>query len=59
MAVVTMTLEEARKKWTPEKRKELLEALKDHVDVYDPECPPCTQERLARFRPAAHRRIKA
>lgn len=49
MAIVTMTLEEARRKWTPEKRAQLMEQLEDCVDVYDPDCPPSTDEDLKRF----------
>ena len=51
MAIVTMTLEEAHKRWTPEKRAELLKRLENHVDIYDSECPPCSEEKLARFKP--------
>ena len=50
MAVITMTMEEARAKWTPEKRREQVERLKTHIDVYDPDCPPSTEEKLKNFR---------
>ena len=51
MTIVTMTLEEAHKKWTPEERAQLLKRLEGHIDLYDPECPPCSDEKLARFKP--------
>ena len=59
MAMVTMTMEEIKKIMTPERIEMESERLKNHVDVYDPECPPCTHEKLARFRPADPRKIKA
>lgn len=59
MAMVTMTMEEIKKIMTPERIEMESERLKNHVDVYDPECPPCTPEKLARFRPADPRKIKA
>lgn len=59
MAMVRMTLEEARKIMTPERRAEEIRRAKEIGFVYDPECPPCTPEKLARFKPAAHRKKEA
>jgi len=59
MAMVTMTMEEIKKIMTPERIEMESERLRNHIDVYDPECPPCTPEKLARFKPVAHREKKA
>lgn len=54
-----MTMEEIKKIMTPERIEMESERLRNHIDVYDPECPPCTPEKLARFKPVAHREKKA
>ena len=59
MAMVRMTLEEVKKRMTPERRKEEIRRAKEIGFVYDPECPPCSEEKLARFKPANPHRRKA
>ncbi|MBQ7477616.1 MAG: hypothetical protein IJT01_01760 [Selenomonadaceae bacterium] len=57
MAMVRMTLEEAKKIMTPEKRREEIRRAKEIGFVYDPDCPPCSEEKLARFKRGNHRKI--
>ena len=59
MAMVRMTLDEAKKIMTPERRQEELQRAREIGFVYDPECPPCSPEKLARFRPANPHKRKA
>ena len=55
MAMVTMTMEEAKKIMTPERRRrEIVEARKLPF-VYDPECPPMTEAQLNKFHRAKPR----
>ena len=49
MAMVTMTMEEAKKIMTPERRRREIEEARKLPFVYDPECPPLTEEQLKRF----------
>jgi len=51
MAIITKTLDEVKKEMTPARMKQISEALKYHKDEYDEDCPPLTDEELARFRP--------
>ena len=55
MAMVRMTLEEAEKIMTPERRKREIEEARKLPFVYDPECPPMTEEQLKRFHRAKPR----
>ena len=50
MAIVRMTSEEIKKIMTPERIAEEREMMKHAKFVYDPECPPCSEEKLKRFR---------
>ncbi len=50
MAIVRMTLEEAKKIMTPERRKREIEAMKKCPFVFDPDCPPSSPEKLAKFK---------
>lgn len=49
MAVIRMTLEEAKQKWTPTKRADLLKRIKSMPITFDEDCPPCTEEQLKKF----------
>ena len=49
MAMIRMTLEEAKQKWTPTKRADLLEKIKSMSITFDRDCPPCTEEQLKKF----------
>ena len=51
MAIVSKTMEEIRAEVTSKDIEKMWEALKNHVDEYDPECPPLTDEELREFRP--------
>ena len=51
MAIVRMTLEEAKKIMTPERIKRETEEMNSHPIVYDEDCPPLTEERLKQFHP--------
>ncbi|MBR3622785.1 MAG: hypothetical protein IKN43_05505 [Selenomonadaceae bacterium] len=51
MAIVTKTMEEIKREMTPERMRQISEALKYHIDEYDPENPPLTDEELKGFRP--------
>ena len=55
MAIVRMTLEEAKKIMTPERRRQETEEMNRHPIVYDEDCPPMTEERLKNFRRAKPR----
>ena len=46
MAIVRMTLEEAKKIMTPERRRRETEEMNRHPIVYDEDCPPMTEDRL-------------
>ena len=46
MAIVRMTLEEAKKIMTPERRRQETEEMNRHPIVYDEDCPPMTEDRL-------------
>lgn len=59
MAMVTMTMDEIKKVMTPERIARETEAIRNHIDVYDPDCPPCSGEKLARFKPVNTREKKA
>lgn len=50
MAIVRMTLEEAKKIMTPERRRKEIEEAKKMPFVYDPDCPPLTEEQLKKFK---------
>lgn len=50
MAIVKMTLEEAKKIMTPEKIEREIEEAKKLPFVYDPDCPPLTEEQLKKFK---------
>ncbi|MBR6267802.1 MAG: hypothetical protein IKR28_05650 [Selenomonadaceae bacterium] len=50
MAIVRMTLEEAKKIMTPERRMKEIEEAKKLPFVYDPDCPPLTEEQLKKFK---------
>ena len=50
MAIVKMTLEEAKKIMTPEKIKREIEEAKKLPFVYDSDCPPLTEEQLKKFK---------
>ena len=50
MAIVTKTMEEIKKEMTPEKIKEISEALKYRPIVYDEDCPPQTDEELKMYK---------
>lgn len=50
MAIVRMTLEEAKKIMTPERRRKEIEEAKKLPFVYDPDCPPLTEEQLKKFK---------
>ena len=49
MAMVTMTMDEAKKIMTPERRRREIEEARKLPFVYDPECPPLTEEQLKRL----------
>lgn len=49
MAIVKMTLEEAKKIMTQERIKQETEEMNSHPIVYDEDCPPMTEDRLKRF----------
>ena len=52
MAIVRMTREEIDKIMTPERRMREIEAMKNCPFVVDPECPPSSPEKLAKFKRA-------
>ena len=59
MAIVTMTREEIDKIMTPERRKRETEEMNRYPIEYDEDCPPLTEERLARFSPKKNRQSVA
>ena len=50
MAIIRMTLEEIEKMMTPERIAEEAERAEKMPFVYDPDCPPLTEDQLKRFR---------
>ncbi len=49
MAIITKTKEEIRKYFTEEMCRKEIEAAKKLPFVYDPDCPPLTEEQLKKF----------
>lgn len=44
MVMIGMTIEEAKQKWTPIKRADLLEKINSMPITFDKDCPQCTDE---------------
>lgn len=49
MVMIGMTIEEAKQKWTPIKRADLLEKINSMPITFDKDCPQCTDEQLKKF----------
>ena len=56
MAMVRKTMEEIRREMTSDRRQKIIEGLKERPITYDPDCPPCSEEKLARFTRAVPRK---
>ncbi|MBR3722195.1 MAG: hypothetical protein IKN12_05445 [Selenomonadaceae bacterium] len=50
MAIIRMTMDEIRREMTPERMAFEAERIRNHVDEYDEDCPPLTDEELSKFR---------
>ena len=57
MAIIRKTLEEIKREMTPERRRREIERAKSLPFVYDPDCPPTTEEQLKKFHPALSRQV--
>ena len=56
MAITRKSMEQIRREMTPERIKAEAEEIKRHPIAFDPECPPCSEEKLARFRQVSSKR---
>lgn len=59
MAMIRMTSEEIDAIMTPERVREETERARKMPFVYDPDCPPSTEEDLKRFHRVKPRKRKA
>lgn len=57
MTITRKTMEQIRMEMTPERIKRETEEMRKHPIVYDPDCPPCSEEKLARFKRVNPRRV--
>ena len=57
MAIIRKTMAQIRKEMTPERIKAEALEMNKHPITYDPDCPPCSEEKLARFKQVTPKKI--